>query len=163
MIRTGCHRKLLITEYLESDYALEPEKLFVKMRRRLALESLHYIPVYAFDREERSIIANRLLREIMQETSNTAATARNISLLLKLNAIPSKSMNVLTKLNGLLEEEPLGNKDTSAVMLVSLAHNMDGNQSNVHIAALSGLKLLTQQIMKYVVPSQNSPSRLLTF
>lgn len=158
----GCYRKLLISEYLSSDHARRSENLLSKMRHRLALESLQCIPVRAFDREERSTISNYLLREIMKTNHDTVTTARTISLLLKIIAIPSKSIDVLNKLNELSEKESLGEGNTGAAFLVSLAHNLDDNQSEVHIAALSGLKQLTHQILKYTVFFCQLSSLLLT-
>ncbi len=151
MICIGCYRKLLISEYLNSHHARVSDKLSSKMRHRLALESLQCIPVHAFDREERSTMSNHLLRETMETNHDTVTMARTISLILNIIAIPSKSIDVLNKLNELSEEEPLRKENTGGAFLVSLAHNLDDNPSELHLAALSGLKQLTQQILKYTV------------
>lgn len=152
IICIGCYRKLLISEYLTTHHVRVPEKLSSKMRHRLALESLQCIPVHAFDREERSTMSNHLLREIMETDHDTVTTASAISLILKIIAMPSKSIDVLNKLNELSDEQPLRKGDTGGAFLVSLAHNLDDNPSEIHHAALSGLKQLTQQILKYTVP-----------
>ncbi len=148
IISIDCYRKLLISEYLRFTQASKSEKHFSHMRHQLALESLQYIPVHAFDRKERSTISNQLLCEIVQKTAYDKTTARDISLLVKLISIPSKSMNVLTKLNGLSEQDPLGKENVA--MLINLGHSLDGYEPEVHITALSGLRCLARQIMKYV-------------
>ena len=143
-----CYRKLLVSEYLGFTQASKSDNHFSQMRHQLALESLQYIPVHGFDRKERSTISNRLLYEIMQKTPFDKTTARDISLLVKFISIPSRSMNVLTKLNGLPEEDPRGKENVA--MLINLAHSLDGYKPEVHNAALSGLRRLARQIMKYV-------------
>ena len=146
-----CYRKFLVSEYVGCTDAEGFDKPLSKMRHQLAVESLQCIPTHAFDRKERSTLSNQLLREVMHTTSDITSTARNITLLVKLISIPSKSMNVLTKLNGLAGEEAPGKEDENTAMLVTLAHNLDKCHPEVHIGALRGLKQLARQIMKYVV------------
>ena len=122
------------------------------MRNQLALESLQYIPVHVFDGKERSILSNQLLHRMMRKTSDITTMSKSLTSLMKLIAIPSKSMNTLTKLNGVEQEEPLREENTSPSILVSLAHKLDGYKSEIPLAVLRGLKQLTRQILKYILP-----------
>ena len=127
-------------------------KPFAEVRNQLALESLQYIPVHVFDRKERSILSNQLLHRMMRKTSDITTMSKSLTSLMKLIAIPSKSMNTLTKLNGVEQEEPLREENTSPSILVSLAHKLDGYKSEIPLAVLRGLKQLTRQILKYILP-----------
>ena len=130
---------------------MESQHTYSKMRCQLALHSLECIPVYAFDRGERSIISNHQLNELMENASDVTIVTRELTLLLKLIEIPSKSMIVLT--------EPIAMSgkasDKHIVMLSRLAQNLDADESQVHIAAISALQQLAREILKYTVRTRD--------
>ena len=139
----------MIAEYTRSSIPMDTDKIFDEMRYHLALKSLATISIARFDRGERSTICNHLSREIIQNTPDIALMNLKIAMLLKLVAIPSKSMHVLIKSNVLLGEESPAKEENNTAIPTRLAHNLDANQSQVHIGALSALKQLIRGILKY--------------
>lgn len=116
----------------------------------VALQSIQATPYNAFDRGQRSKLANRVLRILLlANMSKLARTADHLILLVKLIQMPNKSFNILTneiEITGKGYEEP---RDEMA--LISLARGIDGvigwSEDNVH--SIKALRQLTHSVMRY--------------
>ena len=73
---------------------------------------------------------------------------KSVTLLLKLVAIPNRSMSVLTKLDGLDVEEQIGKERNVPSVLLSFAHKLDTFETEINVSALRGLKHLAEEILK---------------
>ena len=116
----------------------------------VALRSIQATPVNAFDRGQRSKLANRVLRILLlANMSKLARTTDHLILLAKLVQIPNKSINILTNE---IENPRKGTtqiKDETA--LISLARGIDGvigwSEDNVH--SVRALRRLARIVLEY--------------
>lgn len=146
-----CLRTFQVDCYLSTSYFGEPKYWDVGAADYVvALQSIQATPCNAFDRGQRSKLANRVLRILLlANMSKLARTADHLILLVKLIQMPNKSFNILTNEIEITRkgyEEP---KDEMA--LISLARGIDGvigwSEDNVH--SIKALRQLTYSVMRY--------------
>ena len=118
----------------------------------VALRSIKETPTNAFDRGQRSKLANRVLRILLlQNTTPLARTTDHLILLAKLIQMPNKSMDILTSVNEISGQGSENPKDE--MPLISLARIIDGvvgwSEDSVH--SVRALTQLTRSVMRYAL------------
>lgn len=147
----GCLRTFEVDRYLSTSDFGEPKYWDIGATEYVtALRSIQAIPTKAFDRGQRSKLANRVLRILLlANTMNLARTTDHLILLAKLIQMPNKSMNILTNENDVPRKGSEKPKDEIA--LISLALGIDGvvcwSEDNVH--SVRALRRLTSSVMRY--------------
>lgn len=146
-----CIRTFQVDRYLSTSAFGEPKYWDVGAAEYVvALQSIQVTPCNAFDRGQRSKLANRVLRILLlANMSKLARTTDHLILLVKLIQMPNKSINILTNESEIPRkghEEP---KDEMA--LISLARGIDGvvgwSEDNVH--SIGALRQLAHSVMRY--------------
>lgn len=146
-----CVRTFQVDRYLSTSAFGEPKYWDVGAAEYvIALQSIQATPCNAFDRGQRSKLANRVLRILLlANMSKLARTTDHLVLLVKLIQIPNKSINILTNENETIRTGYEDFKDEIALM--SLARGIDGvvgwSEDNAH--SIAALRQLAQSVMRY--------------
>lgn len=116
----------------------------------IAFRSIQATPTNAFDRGQKSKLANRVLRILLlANMSNLAKTTDHLVLLTKLIQTPNKSLNILTNEDEMPRKG--SEKPRDDMGLIGLARGIDGvvgwSEDNVH--SIKALKQLTHSVMRY--------------
>ena len=147
----GCLRTFQLDRYLSASEFGEPKYWDIGAADYVvALGSIQATPTNAFDRGQRSKLANRVLRLLLfANMSKIAKTTDHLILLVKLIRMPNKSINILTNENEMARKGSEKHKDE--VALISLAQGIDGvvgwSEDNVH--CVRALRQLTRSVMRY--------------
>ena len=147
----GCLRTFQVERYLRASEFGEPKYWDIGAADYVtALRSIQATPTNAFDRGQRSKLANRVLRVLLLANMLTLArTTDHLTLLAKLIQMPNKSFDILTFENEFLRKGSEQPKDDMA--LISLARGIDGvagwSEHNVH--SVQALRQLTNSVMRY--------------
>ena len=118
----------------------------------VALRSIQTTPTNAFDRGQRSKLANRVLRILLlANMSKLERTTDHLILLAKLIQMPNNSISILTDENEMPRKGSAQPKDELA--LISLARGIDGivgwSEGNVH--SVRALRQLACSVMRCVI------------
>lgn len=157
----GCLRTFQVDRYLSTSNFGEPKYWDIRAADYvIALRSIQAVPANAFDRGQRSKLANRVLRILLlANMTEIARTTDHLILLAKLIQTPNKSIFILTN-----EKEMPGKgseKPKDEIALISLARGIDGvvgwSEDNVH--SVRALRQVTRSVMRYepenVIPSRS--------
>ena len=151
LIPLGCLRTFQVDRYLSASYFSEPKYWDVGAADYVvSLRSIQATPNNEFDRDQRSRLANRVLRILLlANMSKLARTTDHLILLAKLIQLPNKSINILTN-----EVENPGKgsaQPKDEISLIGLARGIDGvvgwSEDSVH--SVRALKQLTRSVMRY--------------
>ena len=147
----GCLRTFQIDRYLSTSDFGEPKYWDVGAAEYIvALRSIQATPTNAFERGQRSRLANRVLRILLlANMSKLARTTDHMVLLAKLIQIPNKSINILTNEREMPRKGSIQPKDEMA--LISLARGIDGvigwSEDTVH--SVRAFRQLASSVMRY--------------
>ena len=151
LIPAGCLRTFQVDRFLIASNFDEPKYFDVGAADYLvAFRSVQATSINAFDRGQRSKLANRVLRILLlANMSNLARTTDHLVLLVKLIQVPNKSFNILTNENEMPRKTSAQPKDEMA--LISLARGIDGviswSEDNAH--SVKALRQLAHAVMEY--------------
>ena len=147
----GCLRTFQIDRFLSASDFDEPKYWDVGAADYVvAFRSVQATPTNAFDRGQRSKLANRVLRVLLlANMSNLAKTTDHLVLLVKLIQVPNKSFNILTNESEMSRKTPAQPEDEMA--LICLARGIDGviNWSEDNVHSVKALKQLAHAVMEY--------------
>lgn len=147
----GCLRAFQADRYLSTSDFGEPKYWDIGAADyTVALQSVQTAPASAFDRGQRSKLANRVLRILLlANMTKLARTTDHVILLAKLIQMPNKSINILTNETEMPRKG--SEKPQDEMALISLARGIDGvvgwSEDNVH--SVKALRQLTCLVMRY--------------
>ena len=116
----------------------------------LAFESIQQTAVEAFDRGQRTQLANRILHILLLANVRTLARfIDHLVLLCKFLMNPNKSMDIFGHTNQIVNKKRL--QESQETTLVRLARRIDGvaQWSNDNVNSVITLKRLTQSVVGY--------------
>lgn len=127
----------------------------------IAFRSIQATPTNAFDRGQRSKLANRVLRVLLQANIlNLAKTTEHLILLTRLIQMPNKTFNVLTNENEIPRKG--SGKPRDEMALIGLARGIDGvvgwSEDNMH--SIKALKQLTRSVLSYLFSTLDQQSSI---
>ena len=123
----------------------------------VALWSIQVTPTNAFDRGQRSKLANRVLRILLLANMSTLGrTTEHLTLLAKLIQMPNKSINILNNESEIAMKGSRRREDEAS--LISLARGIDGvvGWSMDNVYSVRALRQLTHSVMRHVPESVHS-------
>lgn len=125
----------------------------------VAFQSIEYLLPDELEPEQRSNLANRILRILILVNMPSLAQTSHLAVLTKLISIPIKSMSILTKSSEIL---PKDSKQASEVALITLARGIDEltKWSVENVETVEVVKRLTRSVMRFV--GSNSVLQTLT-
>ena len=147
---TGCLRTFQVDRYCNTSDFGDPKYWEIGAADYvIAFRSIQATPTNAFDRGQRSKLANRVLRVLLQANIlNLAKTTEHLILLTRLIQMPNKTFNVLTNENEIPRKG--SGKPRDEMALIGLARGIDGvvgwSEDNMH--SIKALKQLTRSVLR---------------